>query len=117
MLKAFASYSSFSYQQKQQITDEYPIHIPRNKLTKMNTQHPTYAMKKVQYTIRSRSAGEGKSLNSVAAEALTLQTLSGTDAQKACQDIFNRLCGSKTLDDNFDTAIKNQSKPGQRIWH
>ena len=87
-----------------------------------------YVMKKVQYTIRNipqaldkalrnRSAREGKSLNSVVVEALTLQTLGGTDAQKACKDIFNRLHGAKTLDDNFDTAIKNQSKPDQEIWH
>ncbi|MCY3804263.1 MAG: hypothetical protein OXF85_00040 [Candidatus Saccharibacteria bacterium] len=84
-------------------------------------------MKKLQYTIRNippdvdqiirkRAQRTGKSFNTTVIEALTIQTLGSTDIKKAKKNIFTRLQGINSLDDNFDQAIKEQSEIDDKLW-
>lgn len=84
-------------------------------------------MSKLQYTIRNippavdkvirnRVKREGKSFNTAVVEALMLQTLGSTDPKKASQDVFDRLHGANTLDDDFDAAIADQSQVDDSLW-
>ena len=84
-------------------------------------------MNKLQYTIRNippavdkvirnRAQREGKSFNAAVVEALMMQTLGSTDAERAGQDVFDRLRGADTLDSGFDAAIEGQSKPDDSLW-
>ncbi|MCY4011070.1 MAG: hypothetical protein OXF30_03380 [Candidatus Saccharibacteria bacterium] len=84
-------------------------------------------MKKLQYTIRNippdvdqiirkRAQRTGKSFNTTVIEALTIQTLGSTDIKKAKKNIFTRLQGINSLDDDFDQAIKEQSEIDDKLW-
>ena len=84
-------------------------------------------MKKLQYTIRGipsavdrvirkRAQRAGKSFNTTVVEALTIQTLGGTDIQKAKGDVFARLRGANSLDSDLDQAVKGQSAIDDELW-
>ena len=84
-------------------------------------------MKKLQYTIRNippavdrvirkRAQRAGKSFNATVVEALTIQTLGGSDIRKAKRDIFDRLQGANSLDGDFDRAVKEQSEIDGELW-
>ncbi len=82
-------------------------------------------MHKIQYTIRNipdpvdkvirkRAAQSGKSFNQTVVEMLTQQTF-GTDTPRQ-SDNFEWLYGKNTLDDSFDQAIDELSKPDTKLW-
>jgi hypothetical protein len=79
----------------------------------------------IQYTIRNippaldqalrkRSQQSGKSFNKTVVEYLNMQAFGAPEPPK--QNDFDWLFGSGMLDENFDQAIADQSKPDPKIW-
>ena len=96
--------------------------IDKNKYTAYNAY-----MKKLQYTIRDippavdrvirkRAQRAGKSFNATVVEALTIQTLGSADIKKAEQSVFARLRGAKSLNGDFERAVKEQSAIDDKLW-
>jgi len=82
-------------------------------------------MSKIQYTIRNippavdqvihkRAKQSGKSFNQTVVELLTLQTF-GTE-KPPIDNNFDFLFGKGTLDESFDEAIKELSRPDPALW-
>lgn len=82
-------------------------------------------MTKIQYTIRNippsvdkvirkRANQSGKSFNQTVVDLLSLQTFGTT--KPASDDNFDWLCGAMRLDDEFDEAIKQQSRVDEALW-
>lgn len=82
-------------------------------------------MTNIQYTIRNippavdqalrkRSQQSGKSFNQTVVDVLALQTFGTTEPP--ADNNFDWLFGVNTLDDSFDEAIAEQSKPDPKMW-
>lgn len=82
-------------------------------------------MANIQYTIRNippavdqalrkRSQQSGKSFNQTVVDVLALQTFGTTEPP--VDNNFDWLFGVNTLDDSFDEAIAEQSKPDPKMW-
>lgn len=82
-------------------------------------------MTKIQYTIRNiplsvdrvirkRSKQSGKSFNQTVVDLLSLQTFGTT--KPTADNNFDWLYGAMQLDDDFDKAIKEQSRVDEELW-
>lgn len=82
-------------------------------------------MTNIQYTIRNippavdqvlrkRSQQSGKSFNQTVVDVLALHTFGTTEPPADIN--FDWLFGVGTLDDSFDEAIAELSKPDPRMW-
>ena len=82
-------------------------------------------MSNIQYTIRNipipvdkvirkRSKQTGKSFNQTVVEILSLQTIGTTEVTG--NNNFDWLFNKKTLDSNFDQAIKDMSQIDDKLW-
>lgn len=68
----------------------------------------------VDQVIRKRAKLTGKSFNQVAIESLSKGAL-GTDESQSSNP-FDELFGASTLDEAFDEAIAEFSKPDPKLW-
>jgi hypothetical protein len=68
----------------------------------------------VDKVIRKRTKQTGKSFNQTVVELLSLQTLGTTEISEDSN--FDWLFNKKTLDNNFDKAIKDISQVDENLW-
>jgi len=82
-------------------------------------------MSNIQYTIRNipspvdkvirkRSKQTGKSFNQTVVDLLSLQTFGTTEISEKTN--FDWLFNKKSLDDNFDKAIRDMSQIDEKLW-
>ena len=82
-------------------------------------------MSKIQYTIRNvppevdqvirkRVKESGDSFNQTVVDLLTMQTFGSKTPPP--EDNFDWFFGALTLDDGFDEAIKEMSRPDPEMW-
>jgi plasmid stability protein len=68
----------------------------------------------VDQVIRKRAQQTGKSFNQTVVDLLVQQTFGSEKVPP--EDNFDWLFGVNTLDDSFDEAIAEMSKPDPRLW-